>query len=165
MRSTAGPGSPERAGIHHTYMRSDGRGWPLIQVPSSGSRRPVSPETIAARQVFFQMAGKQVFSFAAEVIPEIVERLCGRAGIGIADVDFVVPHQANVRIIDHVSKKLALPRERFLLNLERLGNTSAASVPLALDEHLRNGTIRAGSRVLVIGFGGGLSWGGLLMRC
>ena len=116
-----------------------------------------------ARQKLLE--GKQVFSFAAEVIPEIVERLCGRAGIGIADVDFVVPHQANVRIIDHVSKKLAIPRERFLLNLERLGNTSAASVPLALDEHLRNGTIRAGSRVLVIGFGGGLSWGGLLMRC
>ncbi len=152
-------------GIQQTYMRTDGRGWPLIQVPSSGSRAPVTAETIAAGQVFFQMAGKKVFVFAVEVVPGILVELCRRAGIEPGDIDFVIPHQANVRIIDVVAGKVGLPRERFLLNLERYGNTSAASVGLALDENLRNGTIGRGSLVAVLGFGGGLSWGGMLIRC
>jgi 3-oxoacyl-[acyl-carrier-protein] synthase-3 len=151
-------------GIQHTVMRSDGRGWPLIQVPSSGSRAPVTADTLAARQVYFQMAGKKVFEFAVEVVPGLVVELCRRAGLAPADLDFLVPHQANVRIIDVVARRLQLPRERFLLNLERYGNTSAASVGLALDEHRRNGTLGRGARVVVLGFGGGLSWGGLLIR-
>lgn len=155
----------EVRGIQHTYMRSDGRGWPLIQVPSSGSRAPVTAETTAARQVFFQMAGKKVFEFAVEVVPGIIVELCRRAGISPGDLDHVIPHQANVRIIDTVARKVGLPRERFLLNLERYGNTSAASVGLALDERRRDGTIRPGARIVALGFGGGLSWGGMLIRC
>lgn len=154
-----------QTGIHHSYLRSDGRGWPLIQVPSSGSRAPVTAETMAARQVFFQMAGKKVFEFAVEVVPGLVTELCRRAGLQPSELDHVIPHQANVRIIDVVARKLAIPKDRFLLNLERYGNTSAASVGIALDENRRNGTIRRGARVVVLGFGGGLSWGGMLIRC
>lgn len=154
----------EKTGIQHTYMRSDGKGWELIQVPSSGSRKPVSPESIAAREVYFQMAGKQVYIFATEVIPEIITRLCEKGGVHPSDLTYIIPHQANVRMIDFIAKKFGYPKERFLLNLDRCGNTSAASVALVLDENLRNGTIKPGDLVLTMGFGGGLSWGGLLIR-
>jgi 3-oxoacyl-[acyl-carrier-protein] synthase-3 len=154
----------ERCGIQQSFLRSDGRGWSLIQVPSSGSRAPVTPQTMAAGQVFFQMAGKKVFEFAVEVVPGIIAELCKRAGIQPGDLKYVIPHQANVRIIDFVAKKLAISRERFLLNLERYGNTSAASVGIALDENRRNGTIQRGDLVVALGFGGGLSWGGMLIR-
>ena len=157
-------GGSETLGIQHTYMRSDGKGWPLIQVPSSGSRKPVTAETLAAREVFFQMAGKQVYVFATEVIPDIINKLCAKAAITPADLDYIIPHQANVRMIDFISKKSGFPKERFLLNLDRCGNTSAASVALVLDENLRNGTIKPGDLVLTMGFGGGLTWGGLLMQ-
>ncbi len=157
-------GGDETTGIQHTYMRSDGKGWQLIQVPSSGSRKPVTPETIAAHEVFFQMAGKQVYVFATEVIPEIIRSLCAKAGIEPSDLTYIIPHQANVRMIDFISKKCGYPKERFLLNLDRCGNTSAASVALVMDENLRNGTIKPGDLVLTMGFGGGLSWGGLLIK-
>ncbi len=157
-------GGNESTGIQQTYMRSDGKGWPLIQVPSSGSRKPVTAETIAARETYFQMAGKQVYIFATDVIPEIINTLCAKAGITPADLDYIIPHQANVRMIDFISKKSEFPKERFLLNLDRCGNTSAASVALVMDENLRNGTIKPGHLVLAMGFGGGLSWGGLLIK-
>ena len=157
-------GGDEKTGIQQTYMRSDGKGWPLIQVPSSGSRKPVTPETIAAREIFFQMAGKQVYVFATEVIPDIINKLCAKAGITPMDLDYIIPHQANVRMIDFISKKSGFPKERFLLNLDRCGNTSSASVALVLDENLRNGTIKPGQLILAMGFGGGLTWGGLLIR-
>lgn len=157
-------GGSATKGIQHTYMRSDGKGWPLIQVPSSGSRSPVTPATIEAKEIYFQMAGKQVYVFATDVIPDIINTLCAKAGITPADLDYIIPHQANVRMIDFISKKSDFPKERFLLNLDRCGNTSAASVALVLDENLRNGTIKPGHLVLAMGFGGGLTWGGLLIR-
>jgi len=157
-------GGDAAKGVQQTYMRSDGKGWPLIQVPSSGSRSPVSPATIEAREIFFQMAGKQVYVFATDVIPDIINTLCAKAGIASTDLDYIIPHQANVRMIDFISKKSDFPKERFLLNLDRCGNTSAASVALVLDENLRNGTIKPGHLVLVMAFGGGLTWGGLLVR-
>ena len=157
-------GGDEKTGIQHTYMRSDGKGWQLIQVPSSGSRKPVTPETIDAREIYFQMAGKQVYVFATEVIPDIINKLCAKAGITPADLDYIIPHQANIRMIDFISKKSGFPKERFLINLDRCGNTSAASVALVLDENLRNGTIKPGQLVLTMGFGGGLTWGGLLIQ-
>ena len=151
-------------GILCTYMRSDGNGWPLIQVPSSGSRKPVTAETIAARKNTFQMAGKQVYIFATEVIPEIIVQLCKKAGVETSDLTYIIPHQANVRMIDFIAKKFGYPKERFLLNLDRCGNTSAASVALVLAENMNNGTIKPGDLVLTMGFGGGLTWGGLLIR-
>ena len=151
-------------GIQHTYMRSDGAGWPLIQVPSSGSRKPVTPASIEAREIYFQMAGKQVYIFATDVIPDIINTLCAKAGITPTELDYIIPHQANVRMIDFISKKSGFPKERFLLNLDRCGNTSAASVALVLDENLRNGIIKPGHLVLTMAFGGGLTWGGMLIR-
>jgi len=151
-------------GIQQTFIRSDGNGWPLIQVPSSGSRKPVTAETIAAKENTFYMAGKQVYVFATEAIPELIQTVCDQAGITPDQLDWLIPHQANLRIIDSVSKKNHIPKEKFLVNLQKYGNTAAASVGLALDEFRRNGTIKPGQLVLVMGFGGGLSWGGLLIR-
>ena len=151
-------------GIQHSMVKSDGRGWELIQVPSSGSRKPVTAESIALKETTFKMAGKSVFSFATDVIPRIITELAERAGVRPEQIDHIIPHQANVRIIDFISKRTGIPKEKFLLNLERYGNTAAASVGLALDENRRNGVIKAGDLVLVMGFGGGLSWGGALIR-
>jgi 3-oxoacyl-[acyl-carrier-protein] synthase-3 len=151
-------------GILSTYMRSDGSGWNLIQIPSSGSRKPISAESIASRENTFKMAGKQVYVFATEVIPEIITELCKRGGVEPTDLTYIIPHQANIRMIDFIAKKFGYPKERFLLNLERCGNTSSASVALVLAENMNNGTIRPGDLVLTMGFGGGLSWGGLLIR-
>ena len=110
------------------------------------------------------MEGKKVFVFATDVIPQIIEEVTAGAGIKPEELDHIIPHQANVRIIDFISKKTGIAKEKFLLNLDRYGNTAAASVGLALDENLRNGVIKPGDQVLMMGFGGGLSWGGLLIQ-
>ena len=154
----------ERTGILESLVKSDGKGWELIQVPSSGSRKPVTPETIAAGETTFKMAGKSVFVFATDVIPKIIDEVTSQAGVSVDQLDYIIPHQANVRIIDFISKKTGIAKEKFLLNLDRFGNTAAASVGLALDENRRNGVIKKGDLVLMMGFGGGLSWGGILIQ-
>lgn len=154
----------ERTGILQSIVMSDGNGWELIQVPSSGSRKPITAETIAAKDNTFKMAGKSVFVFATDVIPKIIEEVTAREGVTASQLDHIIPHQANVRIIDFISKKTGIPKEKFLLNLDRFGNTAAASVGLTMDENLRNGVIKKGDLVLMMGFGGGLSWGGILIR-
>jgi 3-oxoacyl-[acyl-carrier-protein] synthase-3 len=151
-------------GILQSVMKSDGRGWELIQVPSSGSRKPISAETIELKDNTFKMAGKSVFQFATDVIPRIIADLSERGGVKPEEIDHIIPHQANVRIIDFISKKTGIPKEKFLLNLDRYGNTAAASLGLALDENRRNGVIKPGELVLMMGFGGGLSWGGVLIQ-
>ena len=154
----------KKAGLLQSMIKSDGNGWELIQVPSSGSRKPVTAETIANKENYFYMEGKKVFIFATDIIPKIIEEVTAKAGIKPTDLDYIIPHQANLRIIDHITKKTGIEREKFLLNLDRFGNTAAASVGLVMDENRKNGTIKPGNLVLVLGFGGGLSWGGLLFR-
>jgi 3-oxoacyl-[acyl-carrier-protein] synthase-3 len=154
----------DKKGILQSIIKSDGKGWELIQVPSSGSRKPITTETITLRENTFKMEGKRVFIFATDVIPQIIQEVTAKAGIQADQLDHIIPHQANVRIIDFISKKTGIPKERFLLNLDRYGNTAAASVGIALDENLRNGVIKPGELVLMMGFGGGLSWGGILIR-
>jgi 3-oxoacyl-[acyl-carrier-protein] synthase-3 len=151
-------------GILQSMMKSDGKGWDLITVPSSGSRKPVTAESIALKENTFKMAGKSVFIFATDVIPQIITELAERGGVKPEDIDHIIPHQANVRIIDFISKKTGIAKEKFLLNLDRYGNTAAASVGLVLDENRRNGVIKPGDLVLMMGFGGGLSWGGVLLQ-
>ncbi len=154
----------DRKGILDTLIRSDGRDWELIQVPSSGSRKPVTNETIASRENTFKMDGRNVYVFATDIIPKVIEEITEKAGIEASTLDHIIPHQANVRIIDFISKKTGIAKEKFLLNLDRYGNTASASVGLVLDENMKNGTIKEGDLVLIMGFGGGLSWGGILMQ-
>ena len=110
------------------------------------------------------MDGQKVFRFAVEAIPRCIEELLGRTGLELEDIDWFVPHQANRRIIDHVAKKLCLPEGRFYQNMERYGNTSAASIPIALDEMAESGLLLRGQKVMCIGFGAGLTWGGALLE-
>jgi 3-oxoacyl-[acyl-carrier-protein] synthase III len=154
----------EKKGLLSSIVKSDGNGWELIQVPSSGSRKPITAESIALRENTFKMEGKKVFVFATDVIPQIIEEVTAAAGVKPEELDYIIPHQANVRIIDFISKKTGISKEKFLLNLDRYGNTAAASVGLALDENLKNGVIKPGNQVLMMGFGGGLSWGGILIK-
>ncbi len=154
----------ERPGIMQTVVKSDGSRWEMIQVPSSGSRKPITAESIALKENTFKMAGKSVFVFATEMVPRLIDEIVAKAGISLDDIDYLIPHQANVRIIDFISKKKAIDKDRFLLNLDRFGNTAAASVGLVLDENLKSGRLKPGHRVLMMGFGGGLSWGGLLLQ-
>lgn len=140
-------------------LGADGRGAGLLACPMSGSRRPVSAEGLARREQYMQMDGRAVFKWAIRVAEESIAATLDRAGIPLEHVDLFVLHQANARIIDGIRMALGLPSEKVFMNLDRYGNTSSGSIPLALDEAWRAGRIGPGSTVVVCGFGGGLAWG------
>lgn len=142
----------------------DGSGGDLIHIPAGGSRRPASAETVAGREHFMRLDGRRVFKFAAQKIPESVTTLLSRNGYSIDDLDLLVPHQANLRIIEAAAQRLALPMDRVVVNIERVGNTSSASIPIALEEARSAGRLKPGSLVCLVGFGAGLSWGANLLR-
>lgn len=151
-------------GIQASIIKNDGSGAALIDVPSSGSRLPVTGRTIELKENTFKMQGRKVYTFAIRVIPELILELALSAHISIDEIDYIIPHQANVRIIESVAEKLSIPKAKFLLNLQKYGNTAAGSVGLAFDEFYRSGVIRSGHVVMILGFGGGLSWGGTVVR-
>ena len=140
-------------GIHSSVLRADGRHAGILSVPGNVSKGKIigSP--------FLQMAGNQVFKFAVKVLDEVGRETLAAAGATIDDVDWLIPHQANVRILDATARKLGLPVEKVVLTVDHHGNTSAASIPLALDEYVRAGKIRPGHRLLMEGVGGGFTWG------
>jgi 3-oxoacyl-[acyl-carrier-protein] synthase III len=145
-------------------LGADGAGGVDLHMPAGGSRLPTSAETVAGGLHTVQMNGRQVFKFATRVLVSSAERLLERTGVAVEDVDVYVPHQANVRIIDHAVAKLGIPEERVVVNVDRYGNTSSASIPLALAEAVADGRVRKGSMVLMTGMGAGLTWGSALMR-
>ena len=110
------------------------------------------------------MDGQKAFRFAVEAVPQCVQQLLEESGLRLEDIDWFVLHQANKRIIDHVAKKLGVPGEKFYQNIDRYGNTSAASIPIALDEMAEQGLLKRGQKVLCVGFGAGLTWGGALLE-
>jgi 3-oxoacyl-[acyl-carrier-protein] synthase-3 len=146
------------------YLGADGSGGPLIQLPGGGSRLPASYETVERAQHYLQMNGREVFKFAVRVIPRAIEEAVLRAGLRLGDVDWFIPHQANVRIIDAAAERLGQPREKFYVNVDRFGNTSSASVPVALYEAVRSGRIRRGDLAVLVAFGGGLTWASTALR-
>jgi 3-oxoacyl-[acyl-carrier-protein] synthase-3 len=142
----------------------DGSAAALLEVRAGGSRLPASAATVAAGEHYLKMAGQEVFRRAVRVIVESATATLERAGCTASDVAWFVPHQANVRIIDTAAKKLGLPRERTVVNIDRYGNTSAASIPLALAEAAEDGRIKDGDLVLLSGFGAGMTWASALLR-
>ena len=160
--SRADEGSESRLVDH--YLRSDGGGTDLIIMPGGGSRQPASTDTVEGKKHFLSMQGSDVFKFATRSMQVLIETAIERNGISISDLDLVVPHQVNSRIIDTVLRKIDLPEEKIYLNLQRYGNTSAASVPMALHEAVEEGRIEKGSLVLLVAFGAGLTWGYNLVR-
>jgi 3-oxoacyl-[acyl-carrier-protein] synthase III len=159
-----GPGPARGGGILGVRTGADGSDAELLLVPAGGSRQPASAETVAGRQHFLRMNGREIFKHAVLVMEQAVHEVMAQHGVAPSDIDCVVPHQANFRIIDTLSERLKLPLERFVINVDRYGNTSAASIPLALDEAVREGRIHPGSLVLMVAFGAGLTWGSALLR-
>lgn len=152
------------AGLLAWSLGSDGRGADLLVCPMSGSRQPATPAGLAAGEQFMKMDGRAVFKWAIRLAEENIQQVVERAGLPLESVDLFILHQANLRIIEGIRVALGLPEERFLVNLDRYGNTSSGSIPLALDEAWRAGTIGPGSTVVVCGFGGGLAWGSAVWR-
>ena len=142
-----------KPGIHATRLHADGSQADLLSVPGNVSRGKL------LGSAFLQMNGQGVFKFAVRVLEESARETLAAAGMQISDIDWLIPHQANVRILEATARKLELPREKLVVTVEHHGNTSAASVPLALDESIRTGKIRPGARLLLQGVGGGFTWG------
>lgn len=154
----------ETGGFLGFELGSDGTGAGDILVPAGGSRLPASAETIEQHLHAIQMNGQDVFRFATRVTPVSVRRLLDACGLGIADVDLYAPHQSNRRIIDHSAHALGIPADRVLVNIDRVGNTSSASIPLVLNDAYEAGRLRAGQTVLLSAVGAGLTWGTALLR-
>jgi len=146
----------DQPGIHASVLHADGSYADILSVPGNvcGGRITGSP--------YLQMQGNQVFKLAVKVLDEVARETLKACDMSVADVDWLIPHQANVRILEATARKLGLPRERVVVTVDRHGNTSAASIPLALDEYVRAGRIRPGHRVLMEGVGGGFTWGAAL---
>ena len=151
-------------GIIGTKLYADGNSGELIKIVSGGSRSPASAETVARREHYLQMRGKEVFKLAVTAMQEAAVELLEKNGVSPDQVKLLIPHQANQRIIHAIAQRMKLPPERVFMNLERYGNTSAASIPIALDEARRTGRIVTGDYVLFVAFGAGLTWASALIR-
>lgn len=151
-------------GILSTHLRSDGSLCELITVPAGGSRTPLSEQVVAERAHFIKMKGNETFKVAVRTLEEIARETLAANQLQVEDLDLYVPHQANMRILKAVMERLGLPLEKVMVNLERYGNTSAASIPIALDEAVRAGRVQDGSLVMLGAFGAGLTWASALIR-
>lgn len=152
------------SGIHHTSFASDGSQVELLYIPCGGSKSPARAEAVAAGEQWVRVAGRQIAKFATTVMIDVFEETLAKCGLTKDDIALFIPHQVNERIIDAALRRLEFPRERTLINIDRYGNTSAASVPIALDEARRTGRLREGDWAILIGFGAGLTWGATVVK-
>jgi 3-oxoacyl-[acyl-carrier-protein] synthase-3 len=152
-------GSDRPGGLLSSVMRSDGSGGDLLSVPAGGSKYPASEQTVQEGLHFMQMNGREVFRFATRVMAQATREAANQAEFPLEEVDWIVPHQANRRIIETAARNLKLPLDQFVINLERFGNTSTASIPLATVEAIEDGRISVGDKIIFVGFGAGLTWG------
>jgi len=150
-------------GVRSSYMRADGAGWKFLHQPAGGAKRPPTVETVRDRLHHIKMDGKSTFKFGARAMAEAAHEAVKKAGLELSDVDLMVPHQANIRIIEAACGHMNFDRERVIVNIDRYGNTVAASVGIALDEAVRNGRVKDGDNLLLLGFGAGLTWGGVVL--
>jgi 3-oxoacyl-[acyl-carrier-protein] synthase-3 len=146
-----------------SYLAADGRWGKLLYLPAGGSRRPASHETVDARMHYMKMEGTEVFKQAVTSMARAAEIAIERAGIRKDQIDYFIPHQANLRIINAVARKLGLPQDKFYVNLDHCGNLSAASIPVAFTEAVENGKIKEGDTVCFVAFGGGFTWGAMVV--
>ncbi len=151
--------SQEYGGVLSTVLGSDGSGADLLQVPAGGSKNPASLETVMNNMHTVKMNGREVYRFATRVMVDATKQALQKANIPLEHLDMLIPHQANARIIDYAAKTLNLPPEKVFQNVEHYGNTSAASIPIALVEAIEEKRINPGDHLVMVGFGGGLSWG------
>jgi len=150
-------------GLHAIDMHSDGELGEVLEVPAGISLNPASDRTVAAHEHFIRMQGKKLFPFAVRAMEESTRACAEAVGWSASDIDLFIPHQANERIIDGVRERLGLPREKVVVNIDRYGNTSSASIPIALDECVRAGRLKPGDKLAMAAFGGGATWGASTM--
>lgn len=158
-----GPGDSHQGMVAY-QLGSDGSGGDLLNRPACGSRMPPSPEALAAGLHYLTMDGRAVFKWAVRILADSSKTVMAHAGVGVSDIRWFIPHQANIRIIHAATDVLGFPREAVFKNLDKYGNTSAGSIPIALDELNQDGQIERGDLILTSGFGAGLNWGTLLWR-
>lgn len=157
-------GNVDEGGILSTYLGSDGRGKDFLKIPAGGSRLPASKNTVENRLHNIQMAGNDVYKFAVRIMGESSLKALEMANLSIDEIDYLIPHQANIRIIEASAKRLKLDMDKVYVNLDKYGNMSAASIPVAMDEAYRQGKINKGDNVVLVGFGGGLTWGASVIK-
>lgn len=155
---------PDGEGVLSCHLHSDGNLWELIHAPGGGTVHPWGPVVAENRMHAIRMAGNETFKHAVTKMAEVALEALGRNGVSVSDIALFVPHQANMRIINAVGKRLGIPAEKVFVNVEKYGNTSAASVPIALTEAREQGRIGPGDLVLLASFGAGLTWGAALVR-
>ena len=158
------PTDEPRKGVIYSVLHADGTGWDYIHVPAGGTKTPASSETVANRQHYIKMRGRDVYKFAVEKMQWLLGDCMSHCGLTPADVDLVIPHQVNSRIIASAAAKYDFPVDKVYVNIDRYGNTSGASIPLAMAEARRDGRIGPGSVVMLIAFGAGLTWAGAVVR-
>jgi len=151
-------------GVLSQYLGADGTGGDALAIDAGGSRLPASFETLSRKMHYIRMDGNEVFKFAVRVMASAAEEAVRIAGLEKSDVDYLIPHQANIRIIEAARKRMGLSEDRVYVNLSKYGNMSAASIPVALDEAVNSGAIKAGDNVILVGFGAGLTWGSCLLK-
>jgi len=151
-------------GVQYSCLFADGAGWDFIHVPAGGSRQIASAETVAQRLHYIKMKGRDVYKFAVDKMQWLLEDCMKACNLSVDDVDLVVPHQVNSRIIESATQKLSFPPEKVYVNIDKYGNTSAASIPMAMVEARQEGKIKPGSTVVMVAFGAGLTWAGAVVR-
>ena len=154
----------ENRGVIYSVLHAEGTGWDYIYVPAGGSRQPASAETVEQRNHYIKMRGRDVYKFAVEKMQWLLGDCMENCGLGVDDIDLVVPHQVNSRIIQSAAEKFNLPMEKVFMNIDRYGNTSAASIPLAMQHARDEGRIGPDSTLLLVAFGAGLTWAGAVVR-
>jgi 3-oxoacyl-[acyl-carrier-protein] synthase-3 len=157
-------GRVNSGGILATYLGADGNGGNKLMLPAGGSRNPTSEVTFQKKMHYIHMAGNEVFRFAVKIMGEAAQEVLARANLQPSDIDLFIPHQANIRIIDAAARRLALPSDKVFINVHKYGNTSAASIPIAIAEAVDEGRIQPGKRVVLVGFGAGLTWGAIALE-
>lgn len=150
---------PAGRGFQSFEIGADGTGGELLKVSAGGSRKPASAETVSNKEHSIYMAGNEVFKFAVRIMGNAAEEAIAKAGLTKADIDLLVPHQANIRIIQSSLNRLELSEDKAMINLDKYGNMSAASIPVALAEAVEQGRVKEGDKLCLVGFGGGLTWG------
>ncbi len=151
-------------GVLSSHLGSDGSLWDLLYFPAGGSRTPTTPETVDQRLHFFKMNGQATFKQACGVMERACQQALEDAGLSLAEIDLVVPHQANLRILNQLSERMGISAEKMVVTIDRYGNTSAASVPMALNDAYEQGRLKPGQLVLMVSFGAGLTWGAAVFR-
>ena len=157
-------GPTDEQGLLSLKLGSDGNTADLLDIPAGGCRQPTSAQTLAERLHCVRMNGSEVFKFAVRVMGEVTQEALDEAGVDKKELDLLIPHQANWRIIEAARKRFDMPEDRVVVNIDRYGNMSAASIPVALDEAYRSGRLKRGDVLALVGFGAGLTWGAAILR-